>query len=594
MTSGKPRTGPSGHSHSFGWMLRRIIVLAALFLGLVAASDLAQANQGPIVIQHSAQATTTIDLNEQRRITVSLNRNPQGTFIAAVRLGCEPCDRIIRVGRPGGPFGRATYLVFNPNNWMGQDIVVKGVGTGTATLMHSQIPWPKPYFDRLTTVHVRRTNQVGDIMIMDTMEHPFKLVHNPDNVYAPWDIAFGSSAHVTYQVKVIGAVCPATVEIRGRPRWRTGEHPEYSNRIQIAAGNAPPPQIKDRRGAPEISATLTFNNDGTCNDAQFVTIYGVPNYNHSPQYSAYVSLTHTLIQKNNNTVNEAGPILKAYAHRRTRYPILGGVPSFDNATVVKQTRSFELPRRSPTTINLANSVGPSEHAGRAISPLNSYNVQRFFLTLNPPNTSGTQAWTEFCVYIDGVEKSMNDMGEFHLPNTGTLKTPLAEVTLLPIEFKYYTNTPEAIEFHRHADRARVNTDYGYPFELQRYTDVVNPNGGCRPVASDDGGSWETVYSGGSASLANVPNPATWQKSANAFILPQSQWGQYINVRMRAVYGLPTGLTGIRHNVNIQSGATNGQSYMYRNPEGAIFVYFTLEEMHDTKSLGHFIVHYLTE
>ena len=153
---------------------------------------------------------------------------------------------------------------------------------------------------------------------------------------------------------------------------------------------------------------------------------------------------------------------------------------------------------------------------------------------------------------------INAAGEMLLPSMGYYRTPYRQITLVP-----YTHN---VDVWWYPGRHSHTPDNGYrlPFEIQRYTSVVNPGGRCEPASS--GGTWQTVYSGGpTADTAEAQT--TWEtgtkNSVVPFVIAPQDLGQYINVRIRGVYG-----------VSDQS-STQGTRL---TPAGVLFVKFNLQEV----------------
>ncbi len=417
------------------------------------------------------------------------------------------------------------------------------------------------------------TKQQGPITIGSTPGETWCPVHvsysNGRYPYSPpsFDHVMGFVGTLTYNVSVPADSCPATVQIRGAPVTGWGEIPR-SNLAGIVAGSVVP---ATRVGSDPLSLNLQFTGSGAaCSTPQQVTIYGVKAYLDHLESRGNVKIRHTLTQRNGNLVTEAGPRLSIWMLNDAWIDLNVGIPF---VAAADRTMSSEVHSDFgysgtawPTwkeevgteTVSYINNVGPASTIGNMVD---TRPFRRFFAYsyVRAPLPSATERWTEFCVYIHPREiPDINAAGEMLLSNKGLYRTPYRQLTLVPythdVDVWWYPNT------HDHTP----DDGYRLPFELQRYTSVVNPGGRCEPASG--GGTWQTVYSGGpTADTAEAHT--TWQATTSnnvvPFVIVPQHLGQYINVRIRGVYGVST------------SSSTQG---MRLTPSSVLYVKFNLLEV----------------
>ena len=467
--------------------------------------------------------------------------------------------------------------------------------------------WVK--FRRIT---VYQANHTDAIMIKErTSDHPWEPVIVENNKYTPFDHIMGESEHVTYDVVITDqAACPATVDVRGRPRYVTGGESTYNHRIRVIAGSAPPPLTNTEAYKPlgETFATLQFTGAQCQDTPQQVTVYGLTDtycgqsacsYNYG---AAYIILKHTLSKRAGAATYERGPEFKVYAEDRHIVELSAAVPPGTADTT-------SHPFTTSTRITLVNNVGPSSRAGQGIPvapthlthgyPVRPYAIpdnHTTYVRLPVPATATTETeWVEFCIYIHGTEQSLqtdnrygNGANTIHLYRYRPSGLGLQSVTPVPFEY-----------LQRGHLTTHINTHYQLPIELQRYTEVDSDNSQCRPASvfdpttDTDRGQWQTVYSGGPTTLNADGSPSGTGSAGTALNLPQSDWGKLINVRMRAAYGLPiTGVTDTtKSGATITTGMNSEGAWSYRAPQGTMQLRFTLAEIMGAESKGAIVINF---
>ena len=472
--------------------------------------------------------------------------------------------------------------------------------------------------------YVPTTKTAGDIMVKDRVDHEWSPLIVPGNIYTPFDHIMGESEHLTYEVKLMdNTACPATVEVRGRPRWRLGGEVAEHRRFGVIAGTVPPPR-SEHVYAAEISATLDFSTDDCQNEtAKTFTVYGITDYQCDRCWNyraSYVILKHTITKRNDMAVYEKGPLLKVYAEDRYRVLASAAVPPKPSATTPTVTRSISKVGSS-RTIQYVNGVGPANRAGQGIPLPNTEPetypwfraIRQGELThaLLPSPTSGGDGWVEFCVYIHGLERSLEDDDKYgkgddviHLyfgNFRGGDRIGLKTLTPIPFEFeqfRYYTPILSRQWDHApndyHTDR--VNKHYRFPIEMQLYTEALNGDSQCNLAgtftADYDASKWQTIYSGGPRTLDSDGKPSAWTDPASLYALPQSQWGKLMNLRMRAVYGLPiAGVSDVNHDMTPTTVTVGGTTYRYRPPSGTLLLKFAFAEMLGSESQGGITVRF---
>ncbi len=462
--------------------------------------------------------------------------------------------------------------------------------------------------------YVPTTKTVGDIMVKDRMDHKWTPLVMVQNDYTPFDLSMGESEHVTYEVKLMDkTACPATVEVRGRPRFYRGGGEPLNWRLGVIAGSVPPPPSEHVYLA-EISATVDFSTDDCQNDrAKTFTVYGITDYQRTDSRGSYVSLRHTLIKRAGAAVKEQGPKLNVWAEDRHEVLASAAVPPKATATTPTVTRSISKAGQN-RTIHYVNRVGQADRAGKGIPLPNTDPVTHYYArfdelthVLLPSPTSSGDGWVEFCIYIHGGERSLEDDKRYgkgddviHKYYDGWYKIGLKSLTPIPFEFEqfWWWSTPLSREWPhapKHLLIDRVNKHYRFPIEIQLYTEALNGDSQCNLAgtftADYNESKWQTIYSGGPRTLDSDGKPSAWTDPASLYSLPQSQWGKLMNIRMRAVYGLPTGVTDVNHEMTPTTVTVGGTTYSYRPPSGTLLLKFTYAEMLGAESQGGITVRF---
>ena len=445
-------------------------------------------------------------------------------------------------------------------------------------------------------VSVRHTATVGDVMIAETMDDPWQKMTMPDNIYSPFDHIFGESEHVTYNVKIVDqAACPATVDVRGRPRFYAGgERPEH-RRFGIVVNTddpskaAAPPPLDQRLPAAEISVTLAFDGSDCHDKPQKVTVYGVTDWDQLHSLSSYVILRHTLTRKGGADANETGPVLKLYAVDRYTIGVAGAVPANDGSPTL-QTRHFTK-HYAPMRATYADNVGPSAKAGHGIpSTQQRWNDETHVLLPRPPDNSTEAPWIEFCIYVQGIERSDDSEGNIQLPRKGRSTVGLPQLTLIPFEYEqrfwaYFDNyLPD-----------RINRHFGLPIEIEAYEAIFNGRSSCQLTgtlgANYDESKWQTLYAGGPATLKTDGTPAAWPQTYDPFEIARVDWDKMVNVRMRSVYGVSTGIADNDDDMHRHRVTVNGNEHVYRRPGGIMLLKFTFAEIMGAFSDGSIVIRF---
>ena len=315
-----------------------------------------------------------------------------------------------------------------------------------------------------------------------------------------------------------------------------------------------------------------------------MTVYGLIDEHYgkvsdgTSAYGSYVVLTHKLTRRNGTAANITGPQFKVWAFDRFLIEMSGAVPAYD-ASASQTTKWLRIPLYSGRRVEYANGVGMRSHAGRSINADIRYGQETFVnvsrppdATANPPIGESQNVWTEFCWYIHPNEKTpRNDDGipvRTHWRYYDTL--PLEQLTLIPFTFPdrfWYVNGDGKLPRVDHGG-------YTMPFEIQRYSSIVNPDGDCRPVASTDSGSWETVYSGGPRSNDQASYNTWKNQTVEPFVINWRDWGQFINVRIRTVYAVPE---------------TKPDTPTFRAPPNLLQIKFTFAEIISAFSNGSIVL-----
>ena len=451
----------------------------------------------------------------------------------------------------------------------GTDYDLRAFKIATVNVFDDDRPPEKPY----TTT----SKTGGGIMISDTMDQRWRPYIYEGNAFSPFDHLMGESEHVTYQVSVPADACPATVEISGGPRYYLlGSHPENRN-LEIIAGSAPPSTRATPPGPKTISATLRFTSEN-CASPQSVTVYGLPDIGFNiSQRGSYVILTHTLTKDSDPNTEITGPEFKVWAFDRYGIYMGGAVPEAGGVTPVTNAAP------DGNNIDYVNDVGPAWRAGRKFSGsyLRWSEETTYVQTSRPPDTTAMppttetmteeEQYTEFCIAVHPGERAVRTAeGVVFQSRNGVLTIPLEQFTLIP--FTYLDRF-----WYRNGDRWLHRVDHGgftLPFEIQRYSSIVNPGRGCRPVASTDTGSWKTVYSGGPRTN-NKTSYDNWKsKSVEPFVINWRDWGEYVNVRIRTVYAVE---------------ATKPDTPTFRAPPGSLRIKFAFAEILSAWSVGSIVL-----
>ncbi len=464
--------------------------------------------------------------------------------------------------------------------------------------------------------YVPTTKTAGDIMVKERTDHKWTPLVMVYNSYSPFDHSMGESEHFTYEVKLMDkTACPATVEVRGWPRFWVGGDDSRNRRLGVIAGSVPPPPSEHVYLA-EISATVDFSADDCLNDrAKTFTVYGITDYSGEPGeefvYSrgSYASLRHTLIKRAGAAVKEQGPKLNVWAEDRHRVLASAAVPPKTSETTPTAYRTIH--KGHSMGVHYVNGVGPADRAGKGIPQPNTaprvtsgtdiIDIRNKELThvLLPRPTSSGDGWVEFCVYIHGSERSLEDDTRYgkgddviHKYHRRWSKIGLKALTPIPFEYEqlYWYVSVLSREWPHAPKRQltdRVNKHYRYPIEMQLYTEALNGHSQCNLAgtftADYNESKWQTIYSGGPRTLDSDGKPSAWTDPATTYSLPQSQWGKLMNVRMRAVYGLPTGVTDVNHDMRPTTVTVGGTTYSYRSPSGTMLLKFTFAEMLGSES-----------
>ena len=625
------RADSGGSGRGFGWIARRIGLLAILVLGVAALPELV--HSAPNEIRVLNQTFTDISLleaeikpGEEIAFYSYLSRRPEKNVFVRYDVVVTTGDQVIKYLDQNGVEVDQYYRVFTPRNYLsGYKITIRAVGVGRVWLRTQMAGEGMTYqnpnrFGKILSYNMVETN---DIMVKEHMDHEWTPLIMSQNNYTPFDHIMGESEHLTYEVKLMdNTACPATVEVRGRPRWQVGgEAPEH-RRTGVIAGSVPPPPSEHKYLA-EIWATLDFSTDDCLNEtAKTFTVYGITDYQCDRCWNyraSYVILKHTLTKRNDMAVYEKGPLLKVYAEDRYRVLSSAAVPPKPSATTPTVTRIIRKVGRNATMIEYVNGVGPANRAGQGIPlPNTEPTTYPWFrairegelthVLLPSPTSSSGDGWVEFCVYIHGIERSLEDDDRYgkgndviHLYRQGWDKIGLKALTPILFEFEQlYWYAPNLSTQWDHAPNDyhtdRVNKHYRYPIEMQLYTEALNGDSQCKLAgtftAEYDASKWQTIYSGGPRTLDSDGKPSAWTDPASLYALPQSQWGKLINIRMRAVYGLPiAGVTDVNHDMTPTTVTVGGTTYSYRSPSGTMLLNFTFAEMLGSESQGGIAVRF---
>ncbi len=612
------RADLGGSGRGFGWIARRIGLLAVLVLGVAALPELVHSEPKEIeVLEQTPQGTSFKEVQlkpgEEATFVSYLSARPDQNMFVRYDVVVTTGDQVVKYLDQNGVEVDEYYRVFTPWNYkVGYQITIRAVGAGRVWL-RSQIAaegmtYQNP--NRFSNILSYNMVETDDIMVKEHMDHEWTPLVMVNNVYSPFDHSMGESEHLTYEVKLKdAAACPATVEVRGRPRFYLSG--EYSNnrRIGVVAGSVPPPR-SEHVSMAEISATVDFSADDCLNDrAKTFTVYGITDYQRTDSRGSYVSLRHTLINRAGAAVYEQGPKLNVWTEDRYWVLASAAVPPKASETTPTVTRTIHKAERN-ATIEYVNGVGPADRAGKGIrlpntKPTSSpwpdaMEIGELSHVLLPSPTSGGDGWVEFCIYIHGAERSLADDKRYgkgddviHKYFSGWRTIGLKALTPIPFEFEqiYWWSSTLSREWPHAPKRQltdRVNKHYRYPIEMQLYTEALNGHSQCNLAgtftADYDASKWQTIYSGGPRTLDSDGKPSAWTDPATTYSLPQSQWGKLMNVRMRAVYGLPiAGVTDVNHDMTPTTVTVGGTTYSYRPPSGTMLLNFTYAEMLGSES-----------
>ena len=613
----------------FGWIARRIGLLAILVFGVAALPELVHSEPREIeVIEQTPQGTSFKEVQlkpgEEATFVSYLSARPDQNMFVRYDVVVTTGDQVVKYLDQNGAEVDVLYRVFTPWNYkVGYQITIRAVGVGRVWL-RSQIaaegmPYQNP--DQFSKILSYNMVETDDIMVKEHMDHEWTPLIMAHNSYSPFHHSMGESEHLTYEVKLKdAAACPATVEVRGRPRFWLGGEYSVNRRLGVIAGSVPPPP-SEHVSLAEISATVDFSADDCLNDrAKTFTVYGITDYQiegFSNSRGSYASLRHTLIKRAGAAVYEQGPKLNVWAEDRHWVLASAAVPPKPTATTPTVTRTIHKMGLN-RTIQYVNGVGPADRAGNGIPLPNTAPTTRPWTdaidigelthVLLPSPTSGGDGWTEFCIFIHGEERSLEDdkkdgKGDdvIHKYFGGWSKIGLKALTPIPFEFEqlWWYDRVISKEWPQASKRLltdRVNKHYRYPIEMQLYTEALNGDSQCNLAntftADYDATKWQTIYSGGPRTLDSDGKPSAWTDPATLYALPQSQWGKLINVRMRAVYGLPiAGVTDVNHDMTPTTVTVGGTTYSYRPPSGTMLLNFTFAEMLGSESQGGIAVRF---
>ncbi len=635
----------AGRSCGIALMARRIGALAALVIGLAVALDLGHAVGGSaITVQTSADSTYAMHLEQEVTLRVSLSAAPPTGQTVMVLLGVasERISRVVQYSVGQGAHKQNQVLVFTDGNWSsGQTVTVRAIKAGRAALTTEMMIDGGAWSNRtvISRIEVHNNTTGASIKIEPKAGDPWAPMILEWNIYSPFDHIMGEGEQVTYQISIVDpTACPATVDIRGRPRYPSGgELPRY-RRFDIRKGSLHVPHA-ERMRQEEISVTLEFTGSNCANQPQDVTVYGIADFAEVADVGgtpAYVILKHTLTKRGSTDVNEPGPVFRLYGEDEYIVNMSAAVPPVSStAPRVMRTISkhgvtnmppviwydwgipaWQSTPGSARTPQFVNSVGPVSRAGESIR--SAKDRDEVYVILPKPASAGTGSattagpWAEFCVYITDGMKSQEveehfDLGDdvIHLYRTKHSGVGLPQLTLIPFEYEQlnwyarsiYVPGPEAEQLqlasygggYANWIADRVNTHYGLPIELQWYTDVQNDHNSCNVASTFTGFSdskWETVYAGGPAALTADGSPSAWTHPTGRLTLPQEDWGKMVNVRMRAAYGLPRAslperwriLGGEEKTFDATIVEDSANMYRYRAPVGTMLLKFTFEEL----------------
>ena len=612
MTSTRSHIGLAGVLRGYGWIGLGLVVVGAIVFGAATATDVGQAQER--VPELRAGNLLEMRIGQIYTFSVRSHIGPSeddGTVI--VHLGTDPetGDNVIAFQGNGAlGDGQKHVSVYNRHTWwQGQRVTFRAEHAGTVWVTLQTV---HPRHHRYHILKVVVKQQPAIVGLGETDGYSWVPLILDDNKYSPFHHVMGESEHITYQVWIGDPeACknaPAKLEISGRPRYRFGAGHSDNHRFQIQKGAYDPDHGLTSNW--EITETLEFDT-GKCNEPQLVTVYGLTDFfswsKNFSQYPAYVVLKHRVTQYNGHAVavpEDRGVVeFKVYGEDRYNVRLSAAVPpASGSATTTRQVSYAGVTRQN---IGYVNNVGPASRAGAGIAHFDEFwqnDVIETYLRLPQPSSDGTGGWVEFCIYVHGREKSLawvDGRGDtIHKKDRSYHGVGLLELSPFPFEYEqlwFYLRGQSASfsqSFGRDFDDGvtnRVNQHYRLPIEIEYYTAIDATNTDCTTIGSGGtGGQWKTFYSGGPTTLDSQGNPAAWSDptGGDVLTLPQEDWGKLINVRIRAAYGLPTGITDTTHQATIMN---DGAAGAYRAPQGTMLLKFAFHEMIGAETTGSIIV-----
>ena len=378
------------------------------------------------------------------------------------------------------------------------------------------------------------TRQEGAIKVASVGAETWCPVATPHTTIASWDHAMGVGESLTYNVSVPAGSCPATVQVRARWWWRMGElNRNKTLLMNIVRGSDAP---EDRVAAANPTVDLHFSADD-CAKTQSVTVFGVPAADRKARWTGAAEISHTLTRRNGNTVAEAGPVLHFRFFTEFSISVRMGVPSYpDGERTISRHTYHDIHGTRPEK-EYVNNVGPVTSEGDRTDSFPHWKGSPIFYARAPIASAQDDRWTELCVYVHPREiPDVNGNGDMWLPQFELYRSPYRQLTLIP--FAYPGHYWQQLSLLRNS----LDPDFTMPLEIERYTSVVNRGNVCRPVAAGDNGTWEKVYSGG-PKTNTAEALMDWQTNVQPDVVPltiqHQDYGEYINLRIRGVYGIGT-------------------------------------------------------
>ena len=551
-----------------GWFRWRVAAVLALMLGLVVAPGVGEA--GRPSIDSTETGMVEVELGETKTVRLSLSAAPPPEVTVTLLSSDVEVVELSADGDVEDAADRVT-LTFADSAYEQVSYTIHTVGGGSANIYQMMVmdDGAPPDFDRLQ-VEVTQSKRAGGITIRSTVEHPWYPLVFEEHIYQRFDHVFGETEHVTYEVSIDPNACPADVRIRGEMRsgWHAARYPSW--RLGIVEGTEPPTSLPSI-GTQPLDLTLSYS-DCTNLAAKPITIYGLAD---DDKHSVYARLTHTLIRTVNGTETRAvGPQFTPFANDHWQTLLFYVPPKYEET---------DNPTRTPfQRMTLVNGVGPDNWAERTTSdPWPDGFDDVFVVAPRPPGTGTGRQWTELCVYMHTREASQafTDDGERRVEGVNhRYKVFLPEITLVPatnpelywwigdnLEFTYYRPDPPD------ADGRLL------PFEIERYSEIVNGGDQCLPASTASEGAWSLVYSGGPTvnTEAGIDEWRSGRKNTvTPFVVKSEDFGKFINIRIRGVYG-----------VNPDSG------YGYRTPSGRLNVKLLVDEIGGSWTHGTIVLSY---